>query len=857
MADIGSIGKAKIKKKSYTFDVRKRYQSSLRFAIKERPPIERIKDAMKLLISPKKEAKAAQSAKTAAPAPGGFNFFVFGAAILIALIIMFIGYLYLTTQVLAQTASAPQVEKPSIENTVATSDLLTAGERGSAEQVAALGIDYNTQNLNNYTISIATYNGKIPSQVFVLESDKIEASTYPDFITQLRANLIRRKIILNPVTIRQLETMPDGAIVLVPSGVAPEELLGVGSTISMDKLADRGIVVIYIGQPFTKMLNNTLVIPTPASVVSSLPVVFDERSPPQSTGDFQLFEPLYRASPRGGWGSGSIYGSISLLKKNDGAFLFIPQTLDGGWRGNATAAASDISTIIFDTPWADSTGVQPSVYLMANSTNYSGASYFFSNPFKGDIVTMKVDFTGYSSASNYPIEETLYSHTTKSTLGDLYIVGGNTVVPFNLTSTRTRINAKLNEPSSSQPNMYLSIIDSNGTEMQNIPEGNVNVQAEASFDLPVYVDRGEYIVRLIDDNGKVYAQTYMKVVSIDISFNGLNNQKHSVYGFDISMGGNPVTLNKVTVVVDGGKSGTYQFTGTSHLAVDVGQYSSGDFLGYGDHTFEFSSGDLKETYLYNRPIPQSLFTNPIFWVVGFLTLGIVGIGIVFARQESVFFFIDIPDFPPVARTRIPLPSSTVLSILEKVNENYRWKNTPLTAPEIKNGFKDVFYKGKPIYLTDYNVEYLLDELHSKRLVDESGGYYGLADWENRTGRSISYLALMRHLRDICVNNAVPFTQLGESKLCDSEITVVGQQMYLHFFGKGQSNQQLLVNILNTIQKGITIVLFETDQEKSEFQSLLHSPSAAPIILKMEADSGSVMMLTVPDFEKMLMEFKSM
>ena len=214
--------------------------------------------------------------------------------------------------------------------------------------------------------------------------------------------------------------------------------------------------------------------------------------------------------------------------------------------------------------------------------------------------------------------------------------------------------------------------------------------------------------------------------------------------------------------------------------------------------------------------------------------------------------------PPVSRTRIPLPADTVLSVFEKVNENYRWQNTPLTASEVKNGFKDIFYKGKPIYITDYNVEYLLDELEKKGVVGSSLGYYGLVSWEGRSGHSIEYLSLMRRLRDICVNNAIPFTGIGESEEADSEITVVGQQMSLHFYERGIDPKALLSRVIPTIGTGIAIVLFRNEAEKEQFLRVMNSsPTVGPVIVKMETDSSSLLLHTMDELEKMLIEFKSM
>jgi hypothetical protein len=851
MVDIGRI---KIKKKAYQFEVRKKYPYVGHYKVRERTPIERIKDALLGTMAPKKEKKADTAPQ---PTPGGFNFVVFGAAVLVAVIILALGWLYITVQAgqVRPDIFEPQVETPSIGNTIMGGEVLTAGERGTLEHVAAVLVDYKTASLVNYTINITTYNERIPSQVFVLNTERFEATTYPDFLRVLRANLAKRQIPLNEMSLKQLETLPSGAIVIVPSGVIPSEMLGLGSNINMDDLADRGIVVLYIGQGFDKMLNGTLVVETPATVLETIPVAFDEGDLLAPDDGFNLFQPLYRANPRSAWTSGLAYNAVSILGKGNGAFLFVPQTLDGGWRGNATMAADDITRIVFELPWVEP-NAPSKVYELVNQTDYSGISYFFSEAFRGNASSVKVEFIGYSAASVYPVQETLFTWLAKKPLGELYMEQGVKIVPTNITNDRPRLNARLREPAAAQPNMLLAIMDANGSDVQVLPQGKVNVQADSSFDMPVYVDRGEYIVKLMDEAGRTYAQTYMKVVTIDLIFKGTMTEKRSVYIFDVSMDGNPTILREVSVTVDGGKYGTYDFNDVTNIRIDVGGKTDGNTLPMGMHEFEFTAGGLRLTVPVEHSRVQTIFDNPLLWLVVVLTGGIVGIGIFFARQESVFFFVDIPDFPPVARTKIPLPSDTVLGVLAKVNENYRWQSTPLTPSEIKNGFKDIFYKGKPIYVTDYNVEYLLNELEKKRRVKESLGYYGLVQWEESSRHSINYLAMMRRLRDICVNNAVPFTSLGESGTADSEVTVAGQQMFLHFYEKGDQ-RPMLKKALETIGKGITIILFRNEAEKNEFVGIMHSPSVAPLMLKMEADNGSVQMLAADEFEKMLIEFKAM
>jgi hypothetical protein len=220
----------------------------------------------------------------------------------------------------------------------------------------------------------------------------------------------------------------------------------------------------------------------------------------------------------------------------------------------------------------------------------------------------------------------------------------------------------------------------------------------------------------------------------------------------------------------------------------------------------------------------------------------------------VYLSLDIPDFPPVSRTKVPLATESVLALFEKVNENYRWEYTPLTVSEVKNGFGDLYHKGISIYITDYNAEFLLNELKRKNKLGEFMEYYGLLSWEKKSGRTIRYLGMLRKLRDICINNAIPFTSLDESKICDSEITVVGQQMYLHFYGKDRE-KNIVKTSLQTLEKGITIVIFKDNSEKRDFNNLLNSPTNSSLLMKVEVENSSVLLLTYPELEHMIQEFK--
>ena len=186
---MAGLDKVKIRKKVYQFEFKRRYDYTKHFRKLERPPIERIKDVIKELTAPKKEEKKKAVAITGPP-PGGFNFMVFGAALLVGIILLSLAYLYIVTQVEAPTGLIePQPEKPMMENTIMDGMLLSSGERGSPLSAAAVRVDYDTRNLDNYTVSLTPYQVHLPSEIFILESERIEATDYGEFLAALRSKL--------------------------------------------------------------------------------------------------------------------------------------------------------------------------------------------------------------------------------------------------------------------------------------------------------------------------------------------------------------------------------------------------------------------------------------------------------------------------------------------------------------------------------------------------------------------------------------------------------------------------------------------------------------------------------------------
>ena len=120
-----------------------------------------------------------------------------------------------------------------------------------------------------------------------------------------------------------------------------------------------------------------------------------------------------------------------------------------------------------------------------------------------------------------------------------------------ITKQPSRVGVILREPSPGIKNMQFAIYDRYGDVVDSIPQGSVNVQGELINDVMFSLSNGEHVIRLMDNNGKVYAQGYVNVVSADIKYKGFDEDKR-VYVFDAVMENEPVELDSIVVKVDGG-----------------------------------------------------------------------------------------------------------------------------------------------------------------------------------------------------------------------------------------------------------------------------------------------------------------
>ncbi|MFH2106073.1 MAG: hypothetical protein ABII22_02345 [Candidatus Micrarchaeota archaeon] len=846
------VTKLRISKKSYRFEVKKKFENAQIYKPVKRSLGEQLKNSLSKMFKPKPKPKAVVGFITPPSAHHGFNFKLLFGAIIIAFILVYAGFAFYVQTISSFNEPVKVIVRGYFDSSIVDKGIITAGDRTNSKNIGYVRLDHKSSNIDSYSVNISVYDQYLPSEIFVLDSARYQADSFDEFFFDLKNDLYSMGMHVTKISIKDLHSMPAGAMIIVPSGQIPEEFLGDSGLLK--SLTSKGSVIIYIGNNFDQMLRTSsdgqgVVVKTPDALKTNS--VGFTASRPTCSG-LGLYDSLYDVR-----GSSSLYGCVSLIKYGQGNILFLPQTLDSGWISNGSPdpalASKDISKIIYDAAW-----LKPSIenkYYYFNKSE-DGITDFFTNTFDGDDKYVRFEIRSYSSNIMFLDVRTL--HLAKNVNGDLTTEGGY-IVSVEQTDSRIRMHADLKDPKPEEKQLYF-VITKNGEfvgERTPFSRGPVSTITPVSGDVSVALDSGEYIAELVDDESYVYAKSYLKVVFLDIAYTGTNNLR-TIAGFSIKKDGKPFKVtSEFKVSADNGKFGTYTFKDVSDVEVDVSKYVP-DGLPSGEHIFTFTIGNVKKDVTAQTfgSACVGIFCKAEFIIVVVLAVGIFILGYYFAKKDKPIYQIDIPDFPPIIRSKVPLRTSEVLELFNKVNEDYKWNHSPLTITEFKESFKTIYHGGMSLNITDFNAEYVLDSLISRGLVKECLDYYAPSSWELASKKTTVYLAIFRKIRDICVNNAVPFTRMGEVKSCDTKITTVGQEMLVHIWSEsGGSLPAFFKNLLKSSRDGINLVIFKDIVSKEAFYSYLLSPNPPILLVKMAVENGSIQLMTVDEFEKMVKDLK--
>jgi|GEM_PF-895308 len=860
-----SVLQRRISKNAYVFDVHKKYSLARNFALKKKPetPMENIRENLQEVLAKKKppEGGAKPSAiprKTGRQSPLS-NVLLTAIAVILLFIIGGAAFVIMAMGAPLGEDDGEGVAPAfmgKLSYSLQPPMMVSAeGERGTTARRGVFLINYAQENLSSLNFTIRLTPQKPITQVFLLNYPREGADSYPAFRQALFRLLPKNGIGISEIGIDELPLVPAGAAVIAPTGYLPSMLLGADGKFDLAWLLSRGVDIVYIGFEFDKIALDPRGGTVPAA--GWRPVVFS-RGAGSSNDGFRLFDPQYSASqaPASPLSfAPPIYGSVSVAKLGEGSMLFLPQTLDGGWRGDGEAAAEDIARLVVEGRWrryhAETTISAPKLR--------SGTVTLLTGPV--NVESAYVELAASASDRNWAVRRTIVVDSVgKAQRGEM-LPHKPVGLPTYVSGQKERFNIELREPRSDPVKLFVRFYqDGRVVSDEELELGLTNPTTDKPKDVTVNVPPGTYVVQVEDGAGKIYAATLFDVGPPEISKPHVRDNLDWKSGRLTFRMQSPIAQpnpRSLTITMDGGNARSFtqsSFQRERDGSVNVTFDIAGGAPAPGKHVFVFDFGPWSTEFESEYRLQKQMWDDPLVVGLGLLSVAVFAVGYFYRQKETPRYGLDIPDFPPLTTIKIPMKRETVLDIFDSVNAAFSWKWMPLRSDELKNGFRRLTYNGKPILIGDFNLERILSKLKDEGVVKECVGYFGLSRWEKESGRTVLYLAIYRVMRNIFVNNAVKFTKLGAVPDCDVKALVGKDEVYFHImedpFGKrrGQPGvaepDGVVHRALASAKKGTVIIVFATDEERDAFVDSLVSTSKLAVGLKMEMNNGKILLLPV-------------
>ncbi len=840
----------RITKKSYIFFIKKPYNDLKKY--KATHPDELSLTNIKLVFKHMFGAEKKGKKKTRPPVNIKALFFkILRYCILFGVIAGFGLLIFLT---LFPSIVAPPTTQPdynaSYEYMISDTEVISFKSDLRAYATIAL----NASHVKKSTTEMRLYSNEIPDHIVLLNSRRDNARHFNEFRVNLQKRLSDSGLGLKELHISQLMHMPNTSMILVvPSGRVPSAFLGLDNPkFSISNLLKVGSTIIYVGAEFDSGVlpqNESEIMITDTSLLKKLEINYQQSYRTSLTDGFTMQNPGYSLR------NAKVYHSgISVLKRGTGHLVVFPATLDDGWSKSGIDAAHDIFGVIRNITWLSTETTLTTPYIVTNKekkNRIEEISTLFSEPYTSEVnLTAEFLFT----ATTFDDEI-----ITKIQFVDFPLIAKGKMshvdvsLPTNICVRQDsegkelgcEVFMTLDLRENSQRTETMKIVAyRNGMRISQFSIGPIPTQIrnEKIFyvvDLPA----GDYVLKLEDDAGYVYAQSFLHVPSIVLRMTGASWPKGK-FTFEVYVDGRNIgkafDLRNIEVSMDKRQKQVLNSTDGKIVYLFSGPIAEGE------HDFQIRIGEDTQKISRKYIIKREWWDNPLYQIMFVVAIIIGVVGLVIKKPESVFYQLDVPDFPPLSKTKVPVSVEQIKQIFDSVNADYSWQYMPLRHGEIKNGFRKISYKGRSILISDYNLEKVLTQLMKKDVVRESIGFYGLTDWEKKSQKPLDYLAVFRSLRDVFLKLSVNFTGFGQRKDCDTLVS--GRDRYYVHICTGVDS---LDRVFKTLEKGKSILVFKDRESLDQFNLDLYSSDQYLVAIKMYIRNGKLLTGTPADIERLI------
>jgi len=851
----------RIRRILYSFGISRVLTVIRRFVpFKEKSPLERILEGFSTLFPKKAPPTPKEKVTTPAAAPVaaapvspkvGVNIWLLLVIILIFGVIVFLPLLTVGKAPEEIVVTEGAIAKPSIKVSIVDSGILDSGK-----SQRFFGVTNISGQFDNVSAIFTVYRDPNPTEIFILRTTRLRASYYKDFISQFKSELAKDGMTATDITMDELLRLPENShiVLIVPTGYMPE--LFVEGPLDMKTFAERGNVMVFIGYPPTEgVIKKGSTVPQPVSaddVTKKFSLSFEHYAEKPERLNFTTSLYTVRAKPTEKI-QPIIYsrpGEAVVQWKGQGYVYFIATTIDDWWMSAGNISGRQLATLVTEAWWNTRYAGGSAIIEKKNSTE---------NNTTGNILS--VIFTDPLSERTYGINEaygrlkltaTRSEKNASSTIGKIVdfaitqrpkgrMQHEEEFISSLLTDKNMEIIYSLNE-SSELKHINLTILNTSyeyalaPTLMY--PEPVTLKVPQSSYLFFNNLPSGSYILRIIDEDGRLLAQSYLKVPSFRIeSYSAgwmVGEFVFKIY-YENSTDVYRERLKHIKISLDGKDEKEVEAIGGA-ISYNV-SYSPSP----GPHTFTFKIGS--DTVKFELPYVKvkEFWEKPEYIAMGLIALFLFGIAFLIRPREEVFYAIDVPDFPPLHSIAIPVKRETVLQMFDNINKELRWQFTPLTLQDLKTGFAKLSFRGRAIMIGDYNLELLLDQLIREGTVKAALDYYGPAVWEVQSGKSIYLLAMQRALRDVFVVEGIPFTPFDESPQYDTSVYMLGEKVFIHIY----QDESVIEKALATSVEGRTLIVFENEDILRDFTRRIHSSSCVNVAFKMHLDNPNGNIILTP------------
>jgi hypothetical protein len=700
------------------------------------------------------------------------------------------------------------------------------GNAGTLVPVAILNYSYTNATAINATAEL--FASQVPRSIYVLQTagECYNCGNSGAIDSYIQSDLAGYGLInstgLSSIGLGNLTSIRNGSILIVQSGLMPEQMLlpmSSKNTTPMQYLMDKGVSVIYIGGSLSNLLlSGSVVVPTNSSLIPQF-LSFASRGSVATPGYYFNQSTFYLTN-------GAQYGAISYVNYANGSFVAF-SNYPTSWN-SPQQLASDIAKAVYQLFWMpkyasgstyiNTTAVRSAVGTLAlqmdNSTlrvNSTGISKI--NNAYGRII---INATSSSSGKNYSLfyvyfrPEAHFNGTVS--MGTSVLPGANSQVIIDIfTGSSTPV---YEQPVITVYNSAMKVAET--IPLSSVPaSGNFTFIKEVRFDIP----SGKYMA--VVSTGHTVGAALFTVPQISLSMIA-QNVSGKRFTLGISAGGVPISNMSYTITLNG----QYPQKGTVSGGQIVYQLPGGAVVPKG--SLNFSIATLGAAYSYigaNKGF--SLAINKEYIEIAIvLIIVLLEVKLVKAPNRDEFY-IDVADMPAPPKERITIRPNEILNVFDRVNLHYRWKYMPLSQTELRNSIADyIKHNNLPVSLTFSNLDVILDQLILNGLMESVDGLYAPKEWISKSGHDIEYLATFKKLRLYLVTHAYFFTDIDASDTADMVVTLKGEKAYVVIYSKTSKFSDIPVYPGST-----TYIAFLNNSRREDFRDMLFR-NASPEIDKL-------------------------